>query len=104
LQFGRDLYRSTPGWSANRKLTYDALWLGKKSRLRPRVFRVAKVAQAHAHQAEPLLRPEADALPQRQGDFRQFLAGRRWGIWRVAASEDLKFAGLQFQYDGAGDS
>src|SRR5207249_4321972 len=28
----------------------------------------------------------------------------RWRTWCVAASENLEFAGLQFQYDGASDS
>ena len=42
-------------------LTHNAVWLGKKSRLRP-ILRVAKVAQADANQAKPLVRSEADTL------------------------------------------
>src|SRR5258706_272563 len=87
-----------------RKLAYAGLLLGKKSRLRERILRVAKVAQADANQAKPLLPAEADAFQQRQGDIRQFLARRRWRTWRVAASENLEVAGLQFQHDGACDS
>src|SRR5438445_12860409 len=34
----------------------------------------------------------------------QFVTRSRWRTWRVAASENLEFAGLQFQYDGASDS
>jgi hypothetical protein len=48
--------------SANRKLAYTGLLLGKKSRLRGRILRVAKVAQADANQAKPLVRPEADTF------------------------------------------
>jgi hypothetical protein len=40
------------------------LLLGKKSRLRGRILRVAKVAQADADQAKPLLRAEAGTFPQ----------------------------------------
>ena len=43
-------------------LTHDAVWLGKKSRLSGPILRVAKVAQADANQAKPLVRSEADAL------------------------------------------
>jgi hypothetical protein len=42
--------------SANRELAYTGLLLGKKSRLSGCILRVAKVAQADADQAEPLLR------------------------------------------------
>jgi len=78
--------------------------LSKKSRLRGRILRVVKIAWADADKAKPLLRPEADAFPQRQGDIRQLLARSRWRPWGVAASENLEFAGLQFQYNGARDS
>ena len=50
--------------SAGRKLAYTDLLLGKKSRLRGRILRVAKVTQADAHQAKPLVRAEADTFPQ----------------------------------------
>jgi hypothetical protein len=80
------------------------LLLGKKSRQSGRILGVAEIAQADANQAKPLVRTEADAFPQRQGDIRQFLARSRWRTWRVAARENLEFAGLQFQYDGASDS
>jgi len=43
-------------------LTDNAVWLGKKSRLSGPVLRVAKVAQADANQAKPLVRSEADTL------------------------------------------
>jgi hypothetical protein len=45
-----------------RQLAYTGLLLGKKSRLRGRIPRVAKVAQADANQAKPLVRPEADTF------------------------------------------
>jgi hypothetical protein len=77
---------------------------GKKDRLGGSILWLAEIAQADANQAKPVLRPEADAFPKRQGDIRQFLARRRWRAWRVAASENLEFAGLQFQYNGARDS
>ena len=57
-----------------------------------------------ANEVKPLLRAEADAFPQGQGDIRQFLARSRWRTWGVAASENLELAGLQFQHDGARDS
>src|SRR5438874_901105 len=87
------------GLSANLKLAYTGLLFGKKNCLSGRILRVEKVAQPDANQAKPLLWPEADAFPQRQGDIRQFLARRRWRTWCVAASENLEFAGLQFQYN-----
>jgi len=40
----------------------NAVWLGKKSRLSVPILRVAKVAQADANQANPLVRSEADRL------------------------------------------
>ena len=43
-------------------LTHNAVWLGKKSRLSVPILRVAKVAQAGANQAKPLVRSEADRL------------------------------------------
>jgi hypothetical protein len=43
-------------------LTDNAVWLGKKSRLSRPILRVAKVAQADANQAKPLVRSEADTL------------------------------------------
>jgi hypothetical protein len=43
-------------------LAYTGLSLGKKSRLRGRILRVAKVAQADANQAKPLVRAEADTF------------------------------------------
>jgi hypothetical protein len=49
---------------ASRTLAYTGLLLGKKSRLRGRILRVAKVAQADADQAKPLLRAEAGTFPQ----------------------------------------
>ena len=45
-----------------RKLAYTGVLLGKKSRLRRRILRVAKVAQADANQAKPLVRAEADTF------------------------------------------
>jgi hypothetical protein len=51
-----------------------------------------------------LVRAEADAFPQRQGDIRQFFARRRWRSRRMTACENLEFAGLQFQYHGTCDS
>jgi hypothetical protein len=60
--------------SANRQLAYTGLLLGKKSRLRGRILRVAKVAQADANQAKPLVRAEADTFQQWQGDICQLLA------------------------------
>jgi len=48
--------RLLSGWSANRKLAYTGLLLGKKSWLRGCILGVAKVAQADANQAKPLLR------------------------------------------------
>jgi len=48
--------------SANRKQAYTGLLLGKKSRLRRRILRVTKVAQADANQAKPLARAEADTF------------------------------------------
>jgi hypothetical protein len=48
----------------DRKLAYTGFLLGKKSRLRERILRVAKVAQADANQAKPLVRAEADTFPQ----------------------------------------
>ena len=53
-----------------------------------------KVAQANANEAEPLLRAHADTFPEEEGDIRQLLARRRWSNRRVAASENLEFAGL----------
>ena len=50
--------------ASTRHLTHNGLWLGEKSRQRGRILRVAKVAQADANQAKPLLRAEADAFPQ----------------------------------------
>ena len=46
--------------SRNRKLAYTGLLLGKKSRLSRPILRVAKVAQADADQAKPLVRAKAD--------------------------------------------
>jgi hypothetical protein len=40
-------------------MTDNAVWLGKKSRLSGPILRVAKVAQADANQAKPLVRSEA---------------------------------------------
>src|SRR5207245_10143356 len=96
-------------WSCSSRFLFyhphhSAVRLGKKSRLRGGILRVGRVAQANANEAKPLLRPEADAFPQRQGDIRQFLARRRWRTWRVTASENLEFAGFQFQYNCARDS
>ena len=51
-------------WSANRKLAYTGLLLGKKSRLSGRILSVAEIAQADANQAKPLMRAEADTFPQ----------------------------------------
>src|SRR5882762_4062906 len=91
------------GWSANRKLAYTGVLLGKKSRLRGRILRVAKVGQANANKAEPLLRAQADAFPEGEGNIRQLLARSRWSNWRVAAGENLELAGFQFQYNSAGE-
>jgi hypothetical protein len=44
------------------RLTDNAVWLGKKSRLSGPILRVAKVAQADANQAKPLVRSEDDTL------------------------------------------
>ena len=44
------------------KQAYTGLLLGKKSRLRGRILRVAKVAQADANQAKPLVWSEAMQL------------------------------------------
>jgi hypothetical protein len=43
-------------------LTDNAAWLRKKSRLSVPILRVAKVAQADANQAKPLVRSETDTL------------------------------------------
>ena len=53
---------STSELSANRKLAYTGVLLGKKSRLRRCILRVANVAQADANQAKPLVRAEADTF------------------------------------------
>jgi hypothetical protein len=45
-----------------RKLAYTGVLLGKKCRLRRNILRVAKVAQADANQAKPLVRAEADTF------------------------------------------
>ena len=52
------------GSSANRKLAYTGLLLGKKSRLRGRILRVTKIAQADANQSEALVWIEADTFQQ----------------------------------------
>ena len=44
------------------KLADTGLLLGKKSRLSGRIFGVAKVAQADANEAEPLVRAEGDTF------------------------------------------
>jgi len=44
--------------------------LGKKSRLRGRILRVAEIVQADANEAKALVRAEADTFSQRQGDIR----------------------------------
>jgi hypothetical protein len=93
--------RRNPG---KQELSYQSVLLDKKGRLSGRILRVAKVAQADANQAEPPLRAEADTFAERQGNVRQLLARGRRRTWRVAASENLEFAGLQFQYNGASDS
>ena len=41
---------------------HSAVWLGKKSRLSGPILRVAKVAQADANQAKPLVWSEAMQL------------------------------------------
>jgi hypothetical protein len=41
---------------ASRKLVYTGLLLGKKSRLSGRILGLAKVAQADANHAKPLVR------------------------------------------------
>jgi len=51
-----------PELSANHKQAYTGLLLAKKSRLRGSILRVAKVAQADANQAKPLVRAEADTF------------------------------------------
>jgi len=43
-------------------LAYTGLLLGKKSRLCGPILRLAKVAQADANQAKPLVRAEADTF------------------------------------------
>ena len=43
-------------------MTHNVVWLGKKSRLSGPVLRVAKVAQADANHAKPLVRSEAMQL------------------------------------------
>ena len=43
-------------------LTDNPVWLGKKSRLSGPILRAAKVTQADANQAKPLVRSEADTL------------------------------------------
>ena len=43
-------------------LTHNAVWLGKKTRLSGPILRVAKVAQADANQAKPLVWSEAMQL------------------------------------------
>ena len=48
--------------SLGRQLTHNAVWLGKKSRLSGRILRVAKVAEADANQAKPLVRAEANTF------------------------------------------
>jgi len=58
------LERAWEADNGSRKLAYTGLLLGKKSRLRGRIRRVAKVAQADANQAKPLVRTEADTFPQ----------------------------------------
>ena len=80
--------------SLTKSLIYTGFLLGKKSRLSGAILRVAKVAQADANQAEPLLRAEADTFPQRQGDISELLARSRWRTWRVAARENLELTGL----------
>jgi hypothetical protein len=45
-----------------RKPAYTGVLLGKKSRLRRRILRVAKIAQADANQAKPLALAEADTF------------------------------------------
>jgi hypothetical protein len=47
------------------KRAYTGLLLGKKSRLRGRIFRIAKVAEADADETKALLGAEADMFPQR---------------------------------------
>jgi hypothetical protein len=49
---------------ANRKLACTGSLLGKKSRLSGPILSVAKVAQADANQAKPLVRAEADTITQ----------------------------------------
>jgi len=57
--------RSTAsGLSANRKLAYAGLLLGKESRLSGRILCVAEIAQADANETEALVRTEADTFPQ----------------------------------------
>ena len=46
----------------------------KKSRLNGCILRVAKVAEANANQAKPLLWVEADAFAERKRDIRKLLA------------------------------
>ena len=48
--------------ASTRHLTHNGLWLGEKSRLRGHILRVAKVAQADANQAKPLVWSEAMQL------------------------------------------
>jgi hypothetical protein len=78
--------------------------LGQKSRVRGRILVVVKVAKADADEAEALMRVEDDRFAQWQGDICQLLARRRRRTWGVAASENLEFAGFQFQRNSTCDS
>jgi len=63
---------------ARRPVVCNCLLSLKEFRLRGHFFRVAKVAQANAHQTEALMGTQIHAISQRQGDAGQFIARNRW--------------------------
>lgn len=65
--------------------------------LRSSVFGSLKVAQTNANKPITLLRTKINPLSQLQGDARQLPAGGGWGVWCMAANNDLELAGLQLK-------
>jgi hypothetical protein len=63
-----------------------------------------EIAETHSNRSKFLAGAESDTFTESQSYVRQLFAGRRRRGRRVATSEHVEFAGLEFQNDGAGDS
>ena len=85
--------------SPSRALSWAGLIyvLLEKDWLRGCVFGFLKVTQANANEPKALPQTEINPISELQGNVSQFFAGGGWGVWRMAAGENLELACLQLQ-------